>query len=51
MFFLKLVLKNSLYPEPASKNGDKQLRSVSMINLTTVVEFCKTSTNHLEAKI
>lgn len=49
MFFLKLVLKNSLYPEPGSKNGDKQLRSVSVINLTTVVEFCKTSNKSLRS--
>ena len=49
MFFLKLVLKNSLDPEPGSENGDKQLRSVSVINLTADFEFRETPIKSLSS--
>lgn len=51
MFFQKLVPKNSRYPEPDWENGDKQFRSVSVINLTTVFEFLETPINSPSSQI
>lgn len=47
MFFPKLVLKNSLDPDPGSENAEKQLKCGSVTYLTTEFEFCKTPVKSL----
>lgn len=51
MFFQKLVPKNSLYLETGCEDGDKQLRNVSVRNLTTAFKFHGTPIKSLCSQI